>query len=188
MHFALSGTNTQRVIDLLEELFGDPPKETDLEELDLPPLKHQRSAATAVEASDAVVKQEHDPSKHVRYVRVLDSSTPVGFGIQPDLVPQVTDILVIEPDGTESTKVYYQCKVCPHKGQNHASLMNHTRNCLNIMLQYPYCNYSAVSAKAVNGHIVKEHPLMTSATMELEEAGHAEAEEVMAALAHAQEK
>ena len=103
--------------------------------------------------------------------------------IEPDLVPQVTDVLVIEPDGTESTKVYYWCKVCPHKGQNRASLMNHMRSCLNIMLQYPHCNYSAVLAKAV-----KEHPLMTSATMELEEAGQAEAEEVMAALAHAQEK
>ena len=147
MHFALSGTNTQLVIDLLEELFGDPPEETDLEELDLPPLKCRCSAATAAKASDAAVKQEHDPSKHVRYVRVSDSSTPVDFGIELDLVPQVTDILVIEPDGTESTKVYYQCKVCPHKGQNHASLMNHARSCLNIMLQCPHCNYSAMSAK-----------------------------------------
>ena len=77
MHFALSGTNTQRVIDLLEELFGDPPKETDYEELDLLSLKHRCSAATAAEASDAVAKQEHDPSKHVRYVHVLDSSTPM---------------------------------------------------------------------------------------------------------------
>ena len=100
----------------MEELFGDPPEETDLEELDLPPLKHRCSAATAAKASDAVVKQEHDPSKHVRYVPVLDSSTPMDFGIEPDLVPQVTDILVIEPDGTESTKVYYWCIVCPHKG------------------------------------------------------------------------
>ena len=56
------------------------------------------------------------------------------------------------------------------------------------MLQCPYCNYSTMSAKAINGHIVKEHPLTTSATMELEEARQAEAEEVMAALAHAQEK
>ena len=188
MHFALSGTNTQQVIDLLKELFGDPPKETDLEELDLPPLKHRRSAATAAKTSDAVVKQEYDPSKHVRYVHVLDSSTPVDFGIESDLVPKVTDVLVIEADGTESTKVYNRCKVCPHKGQNRASLMNHMRSCLNIMLQCPYCNYSAVSAKAVNGHIIKEHPLTTSAAMELEEIGHAEAEEVMAALAHAQEK
>ena len=172
----------------MEELFGDPPKETDLEELDLPPLKCQCSTATAAEASDTAVKQEHDPSKHVRYVRVLDSSTPVDFGIEPDLVPQVTDVLVIEPDGTESTKVYYRCKVCPHKGQNRASLMNRARSCLNIMLQCPHCNYSAMSAKAVNGHIVKEHPLTTSATMELEEARHVEAEEVMAALALAQEK
>ena len=114
MHLALSGTNTQRVNDLLEELFADPPRDSDIEELDPPSLKHKWAAAASTEKADATVKQEHDPSKAMKYIRVLDDCTPIDFGIEPDLIPKVADIIVIASDGTESTKVYYQCKICPH--------------------------------------------------------------------------
>ena len=140
------------------------------------------------EEVDAAVKQEHNPSKDIKYVRVLDDCTPVDFGIEPDLVPKVTDVIVIAPDGTESTKVHYQCKICPNQGQNWASVMNHTRKCLNIGLQCFKCDYSAELAKSINGHI-EDHPsTAVPESMELGKVGQAEAEALVAAITCGQQQ
>ena len=134
MHLALLSTNTQSLIDLLEEIFGDSPTDSDIEELEAPALKCKHVEASTAEQADATSKGECDPSKAIKYVHVVDDATPVDYGINPDLVPTVTDVIVKEPDGKESTRVYYQCKTCPFKAQNRASMMNHTHKCLNIRL------------------------------------------------------
>ena len=92
LHIALSGTNTKRVIDLLKELFSNPPSDSNIEELDLPSLKHKQAAAVSAKEADTIVKQEHGPFKEIKYVRDLDDCIPVDFGIEPDLVPKVTDV------------------------------------------------------------------------------------------------
>ena len=153
MHLALLGTNTQSLIDFLEEIFGDPPTDSDIEELEAPALKHKRAEAATAEQADATSKGECDPSKAIKYVRVVDDATPVDYGLNADLVPTVTDVIIKEPNGRESTRVYYQCKTCPHKAQNRASMMNHTRKCLNIQLQCFVCEYSADSSKIINSHV-----------------------------------
>ena len=154
-----------------------------------PIIKQKHTAAAATKAGDAAAKKEHDPTKEVRYIQVIDDCTPVDFGIEPDLVPKVTDVIVIAPDGTENTKVYYQCRVfpCTHWGQNHVLMMNHVRCCLNIKLQCFLCTYSADSSKSVNTHIKKEHPTATTMKMELGEVEQKEAEEVVTTIARSQQ-
>ena len=185
MHLALLGTNTQSLIDLLEEIFGDPTTDSDIEELEAPALKHKHAEAATAEQADATSKGECDPSKAIKYVRVVDDTTPVDYGLDADLVPTVTDVIIKEPDGKESTRVYYQCKTCPHKAQNRASMMNHARKCLNIRLQCFACEYSADSSKTINSHVQKEHH--TSSAMELAPITKQEAVEVLEAIVSGQQ-
>ena len=110
-HLALSGTNTQQVIDNLESILSDP---TTDEDLDPPSLKRKWAAATASEAADASQKQEYNPIKEIKFVKVVDDCTPIDYRIENDFIPKVTDVIVVAPDGTKSTKVYYQCQVCSH--------------------------------------------------------------------------
>ena len=63
MHLALLGTNTQSLIDLLEEIFGDPPTDSDIEELEAPALKHKCAEAATAEQADATSKGECDPPR-----------------------------------------------------------------------------------------------------------------------------
>ena len=155
-HLILSGTNTQCVIDTLKSSFGDPSTDLEDKDLDIPSLKCKCTEAAFAETADASLKWEYDPSKETKFIKVVDNCTPVDYGIEPDLVPKVTDVIVVSPNGEESTKVFYQCKVCPHRGQNWMSMMNHAQKCLNIKLQCFLCSYSADSAKLVNSH-VKNH-------------------------------
>ena len=184
MHLALMGTNTQSLVDLLEEIFGDPPTDSDIEELEAPSLKCKCAKAAATEEADAITKGEHDPSKDIKYVKMEDDLTPIDYGLDPDLVPSVTDVIVKEPNGSKVTKVYYQCKSCAHKAQNCTSMMNHARRCLNICLQCFVCDYSADSSKSINNHICKEHCL--ASTMELAPITKQEATEVVEAIFHGQ--
>ena len=67
--------------------------------------------------------------------------------------------------------------------------MNHTCKCLNIRLQCFRCDYSVESAKAINSHVAKEHSSeAASCKMELSEVSQVEVEEVIAAIAHGQQK
>ena len=109
----------------------------------------------------------------------------MDYGLNADLVPTVTDVIIKEPDGKESTRVYYQCKTCPHKAQNRASMMNHARKCLNIWLQCFACGYLADSSKTINSHVQKEH--RTSLAMELAPITKQEAAEVLEAIVSGQQ-
>ena len=185
MHLALLCTNTQYLIDLLEEIFGDPPTDLDIEELEAPALKRKCAEAATAEQAGATSKGECDPSKAIKYVHVVDDATPVDYGLDVDLVPTVMDVIIKEPGGKESTRVYYQCKTCPHKAQNGASMMNHARKCLNIRLQCFACKYSADSSKTINSHVQKEH--RTSSAMELAPITKQEAAEVLEAIVSGQQ-
>ena len=79
------GTNTQPLVDLLEEIFGDPPTDSDIEELEAPSLKCKHAEASATEEADAIIKGEHDPSKDIKYIKVEDDLTPIDYGLDPDL-------------------------------------------------------------------------------------------------------
>ena len=159
------------------------------EDLDTPSLKHKCTEAAFAKAADASLKWEYDPSKETKFIKVVDDCTPVDYGIKPDLVPKVTDVIVVSSDGEESTKVFYQCKVCPHRGQNRVSMINHSQKCLNIKLQCFLCSYLADSAKSVDSHVKKEHPtIASSSAIELEEVSQKEAEAVVAAIALSQKQ
>ena len=109
MHLTLMGTNTQCVINLLGEIFSDSPTDSDLEELEEPVVKRSQAKAATARATDAQASGEHDPSKETKYVTMVGDMTPVDYGFDPKLVPQVLDVIVIDADGSESTKIYYQC-------------------------------------------------------------------------------
>ena len=58
------------------------------------PSKGSKKAA----AADAQSLGECDPSKETKYITVADDMTPVDYGLDPELVPIATDVIVIEAD------------------------------------------------------------------------------------------
>ena len=108
-HLTISGTDTQWVINTLESIFGDPPTDSKDEDLDIPSLKCKRTEATSAEAADASFKQEYDPSKETKFIKVVDNFTPVDYGIQPDLVPKID----VSPKGKKALRSFINAK-CVH--------------------------------------------------------------------------
>ena len=66
----------------------------------------KRSKATFTKATDDLLKQEYDPSKETKFIKVIDNNMPVDYGIKLNLVPKVTNIIVLSPEGEDITKAY----------------------------------------------------------------------------------
>ena len=80
IYITLAGSNTQKLIDLLESMFRD----TDIEDLDpenLETSKVKDLRQTAAQAEEASVSKEHGPIPSDGITRVTVRSTPVPFGI-----------------------------------------------------------------------------------------------------------
>ena len=118
---ALTGTDTQYLIDMLEEMFGEGPL-MDPEELATEEVKKAREEALKEEKKVAEVAGEHDPSVSTKYVIVWALPVPLEFGIDPELCPGVNPIMEpsVKKPGEKVTKFYYKCKIHNHQSQNQA--------------------------------------------------------------------
>ena len=116
---ALARTDTQYIIDMLEEMFGRGPL-MDPKELATEEVKKAREEALKEEKKFAEAAGEHDPSVSTKYVVVLALPVPLEFGRDPNLCPGVN--LIMEPSikkpGEKVTNFYYKCKICDHQSQN----------------------------------------------------------------------
>ena len=153
-----AGTNTQKLIDLLETMFGDL-DEPDLEGLESEATKErQKEAATAKEA-DIVATEGPTLSGNITHIVVTSLPVPLEFGLQPEMYPETKSVK--EPSKRDPsknvTKFYYGCRKCPHSSRNKPSMYTHAQQCFNIKLVCPRCQKEYESSEGIDRHIVEIH-------------------------------
>ena len=158
IYIALAGSNTQKFIDLLESMFGD----ADIEDLDpenLEMSKVKDLCQAAAQAKEASVSKEHGPilSDGITCVPVRSAPMPLEFGIPEISIPLSENVKI--PSTTNPTKritkFYYRCRHCTKSAQNKASMMTHTRHCINIKLVCGKCGKEYDSSVYMEKHIIE---------------------------------
>ena len=128
IYVACAGTNTQKLIDLLETMFGDQ-DEPDLEGLELETMKEMREEATTAKKANIAATEGPTPSGNITRMVVTSLPVPLEFGLQPEMYPETE--LVKEPSKKDPskrvTKFYYVCRRCLHSSQNKPSMYTHTQ-------------------------------------------------------------
>ena len=144
----------------MEDLFGDlDPEDLDPEELETTATKELRQAAA--QAEETAIATEHGtiPADKVTRVPVRSTPVPIEFGIPEISVPESESVKI--PSASNPAKklsrFYYSCKHCSKSAQNKASMMTHTRRCLNIKLVCGGCNKEYDSAEYMEKHINEAH-------------------------------
>ena len=139
MFVALARTDTQYLIDMLEEMFGEGPM-IDPEELMTADVRAKFDMAHAEEVTLTETTGELDPAKGTV---VYPKSLPIvpDFSIDPDLYPEnITCTEKSAKSGKMVDKFYYRCRICKgNTSQNRLSMCTHTHKCLNIKLGCPLC-------------------------------------------------
>ena len=160
MYIACAGTNTQRLIDMLESMFGD----VDEDDMDPQQLETEETKAQcheAARAEEASISKEHGAIPEDKITRVIVWSTPVPIecGIPIISIPESESVKV--PSAANPAKkvscFYYNCKHCAKSSQNKTSMMTHTRHCLSIKLVCGGCEKEYDSSEAMERHINEAH-------------------------------
>ena len=128
VYVACAGTNTQKLIDLFETMFGDQDK-PDLEGLESETMKEMQEEATAAEKADIAATEGPISSGSITRMVVTSLPVPLEFGLQPEMCPETESVK--EPSKKDPskrvTKFYYTCCKCPHSSQNKPSMYTHAR-------------------------------------------------------------
>ena len=126
VYVACTGTNTQKLINLLETMFGDQ-DEPDLEGLESETMKEMWEEATAAEKANIAATESPIPSGSITRMVVTSLPVPLEFGLQPEMCPETKSVK--EPSKKDPskrvTKFYYMCHKCPHSSQNKPSMYTH---------------------------------------------------------------
>ena len=159
IYIACDGTNTQRLIDMLESMFGDVDEDdVDPQQLETKETKAQRHEAARAE--EASISKEHRAILEDKITRVIVRSTPVPIECRIPVIsiPESENVKV--PSATNPAKkvphFYYNCKHCAKSSQNKTSMMTHT-HCLNIKLVCGGCEKEYDSLEAMEKHINEAH-------------------------------
>ena len=112
MFVVLVGTDTQYLIDMPEEMFGEGPV-VDPKELLTSEVKAKFEKACQVKVSTAKEAGELDLEHEIKIIKA--TSLPIGadFRIDPNFYPEsITIPGVSAKTGKPVNKFYYHCKVC----------------------------------------------------------------------------
>ena len=160
MYIALAGTNTQKFINLLEDMFGN----LDLEDLDPEELETTATknlSQAVAQAEEASVSKEHDPIPvdEVTCIEVRTTLVPIELWIPEISVPELENVKIpsVANLAKKISRFYYNCKHCTKSSQNKASMMTHTCWCINIKLVCGGCSKEYDSADYMEKHINEAH-------------------------------
>ena len=158
MFVALASTDTQYIIDMLEEMFRVEPL-ADPEELLTSQVKAKFDSAHEAEEAAAKAQGAPDPSSKTSIVKAKSLPIASDFGIDPELYPESIAVSSISAKtGKEVNKFYYKCRVCKaHSSQNQPSMCTHTQKCLNLKIRCPLCDATYDSSNYLQNHITKTH-------------------------------
>lgn len=158
IYLACAGSNTQRLINILEDTFGEV-DEPDLEDLETQVVTQKREQAADAEEEDVVVTGGTIPKGGTTQVMITQLPVVMEFGLQPDMYP-ISDPIrekSKKDPSKKTTKFYYTCRKCNKTSQNKISMFTHARRCFNIVLICPGCQKSYESHDGANKHINEVH-------------------------------
>ena len=175
IYMACAGTNTQRLIYLFENMFGDL-DEPDMEELETDTMKGLCEQVAAAEKADVEVTEEPVPAGGVTHVVITSLPVPIEFGLQPEMYPKTDPVKELsKKDPTKKvTRFYYACHKCLHSSQNKSRMYTYACQCFNINLICPVCQKEYESNQGINKHITETH----DGKCDVEALSKTEAEEV----------
>ena len=155
MYISCVGTDTQKLVNMFESMFGDGP-EVDLEDLDTDAIKKMREEAEQAEVAAAKkVRKETISNKNLVITKL--PLTP-EYGIHPNCIPELVSVREwCDKKKEKVNKFYYRCHVCQHESQNHSSMLTHTRRCLKIFLVCGACGKNSLSVSGLEEHAGKVH-------------------------------
>ena len=121
MYMTCAGTDTQKLINMLESMFGDGP-EVDLEGLDTDAVKKMREEAEQAEAKK--VGKETISNKNLVITKL---PLTLEYGIHSNCIPELVSVSEwCDKKKEKVNKFYYHCHVCQHELQNCSSMLTHT--------------------------------------------------------------
>ena len=150
IYIACVGTDTQKLIDLLETMIGDLDlKDTDPKQLESDVTKALRQEAA--KAEEAAVSTTHGPIpvNQITHIPITLATLPAEFGIPPESLPETESVKEASAKNPAKrvTKFDHTCKVCQHSLQNKISMLTHTCRCLKIKLVCQICKKKYKSVK-----------------------------------------
>ena len=152
--------NMQKLIDLLETMFGDMDMDDiNLSKLEAETTRNLRKAAEMAEAASTATETRAISKDKITRVYVTSLTVPPEFGIPPQSLPEMENVKErsVKNPAKKVARFYYICHLCPHSSQNKASMMTHTRRCLNIKLVCAICSKAYDSSEYIKKHINDAH-------------------------------
>ena len=131
----------------------------DLSELEAETTRNLHKEAEMAEAASTAVETRAISKDKITRVYVTSLPVPPEFGIPPQSLPEMENVKErsVKNPAKKVTRFYYICRLCPHSSQNKASMMTHTRRCLNIKLVYAICSKAYDSSEYIEKHISDTH-------------------------------
>ena len=160
IYVACASTNTQKLIDLLETKFGDMDMDDiDLSKLEAETTRNLHKEAEMAEAASTAIETGVISKDKITRVYVTSLPVPPEFGIPPQSLPEMENVKErsVKNPAKKVMRFYYICRHCPHSSQNKASMMTHTRRCLNIKLVCAICSKAYDSSEYIEKHINDAH-------------------------------
>ena len=141
-------------------MFGDADiEDLDPENLETSKVKDLRQATAQVEEASISKDSGPIPSDGITHVPVRSTPVPLEFGIPEISIPLSENVKI--PSATNPikriTRFYYHCRHCAKSAQNKASMMMHTRLCINIKLVCGKCGKEYDSSVYMGKHIDEMH-------------------------------
>ena len=123
IYIACAGTDTQRLIDMLEAMFGDSPK-IDIKDTETV----QEMWAKAQKAKADVAQKQGKPSAFNKSLIITKLPLVPKYGINSDYWPELVQVREwCDKKQDKVDKLYYQCHICKHESQNRASMLTHQK-------------------------------------------------------------
>ena len=126
VYVVCAGTNTQKLIDLLETMFGDL-DEPDLKGLESEAMKERQEEAATAKEANIVATEGPTLSGNITCIVITSLPVPLEFSLQPKMYPETESVK--EPSKKDPskkvTKFYYGCRKCPHSSQNKPRMYTH---------------------------------------------------------------
>ena len=155
MYISCVGTDTQKLINMLESMFGDGP-EVDLEDVDTNAVKKMREEA--MQAGVAAAKKVRKETILNKNLVITKLPLTLEYGIHPNYILELVSVHEWCDEKKEKVdKFYYHCHVCQHESQNRSSMLTHIRRCLKIFLVCGACGKNFLSVSSLEEHAGKVH-------------------------------
>ena len=156
VYVACAGTDTQKLVNMLESMFGDG-EDIEIEDLDSDDIQKLRAEADKVE--EEAMKKQGRFSAFNKTIIVKSLPLTPEFGIDDDYWPELIPVREWDDKKKEKVdKLYYHCRIChKHESQNRASMLTHTRHCMKIFLVCGACDKSYLSVKGLADHVTSAH-------------------------------